>query len=346
MATYVLRGWIAGDGYSRCKRYKNGVLREIGISCKKLKREPVVQLFSILNVSFREDKNNIYFYDPSNLMICYENNLLALNPYKQINLLRALDSYQLFPSLKIKRKFETYKIKIKNEISQIETKLQQRKTLFTKLSKQELPNKNSKFQPSSWDDFIKGLMITFNTTPFNFAKMIGSGKGSLEKWLNKKVNPSTKYQNKIISLSKGFDLRRIENLGRITKNIKWKYLLNGIMIKNRFTRKDLAQSLSVSKATVESIINRRDPSFTTINKIFKQVKYEEVEKLINLAKIIEKTNWKKLVTEILNKNNLTQQQLAEKFKCSRSLVREWKAGNSKPTTICQMELLKLASVFY
>jgi DNA-binding transcriptional regulator YiaG len=343
LASCILRGWIAGDGYSRVKVYKNSLLRQIGITVIDPKeRELLIKLIRLLGISFCENKKNIYFHGFNNFLISYRNDLLSLNPYKQLNLLEGLLSSQIFPSPDIKREFEKHKSELEKEKAKIKAKIKERERFFKKLKQLPLPRKSKNFE-QSWSNFVRGLIIASNITPSKLAKLINSGITTLEKWLSGKNNPSTKYKVKLLSLAqKNFKLEDIENLGNMLNRIEWKYLINGILIERGIMRKDLAKIIGVHVNTIDSIINRRRPSFITIGKIFKLITWKDVERLIKLAKTAEKINWKKLVERVLNENNLTQHQLAEILKCSRSLVREWKAGNAKPTTKHQKKLLELA----
>jgi DNA-binding transcriptional regulator YiaG len=201
LASCILRGWIAGDGYSKVKVYKNGLSREIGITViNPRERELLIKLLRLLDISFCESKKNIYFHGFKNFLISYRNNLLSLNPYKQLNLIEGLLSSKIFPSSDIKREFEKHKSELEEEKAEIKAKIKEREHFFMKAKQLPLPRKNKSFE-QSWSNFIRGLIIASNITPSKLTKLINSGTTTLEKWLSGKNNPSTKYKVKLLSLA-------------------------------------------------------------------------------------------------------------------------------------------------
>lgn len=339
-AASILRGWIAGDGCCEYAIYSK-VKRGLGITCKdRQKTQIIFELFNILGIKPYKEKNGLRFTKAEYLIKAYNYKLTTLHLQKFRNLLKSLLSYKrLLESIKglnLKR--------IKAELNEVEEKIKKRKGLFEKLKTKKLPRLKEKID---WHFLINGLFLKYQINCKEFKKELGCSESMPGKWLNGKVEPSRKYKSKILKKIKDYNREGLTNIGQLFLKTNWGYVLEGLQIFFKASRRELARKIRIHPNTIESAINQRSRlSRETVSKILNLIKRNKKtpKEILQIYEKSKKIDWSDLIKRILIENEWSQRELAEKLDCSRSLVREWLRG-LEPVNKYKGKLLEIPKYF-
>jgi len=333
----LLRGWIAGDGYCRYEVYDKP-RRELGIVCKDQEKVQILyKLFDILGIKPSTYKNCLSFTKADYLVKAYNYKLTSLHFLKHLNLLKSLLSYKRIPE-----SIEKLDLKeIEKEFYKIERKIKNRERFFKKLKEKRAPKLKEEV---NWQFLINGLLIKEGMTSKEFSKEIGCAEAYLiGKWLKKGVRPSRKYWIKILEKTKKYNKKELTKLGEFFSRGNWEYLLKGLQIFLKASRREIAEKIGVHPGTIESTINQRtkvnrDTAAKILNLIERYGK--SPEEILQIYFKSRNINWPDLIKRILIENEWSQRELAEKIGCSRSLIREW-LGDLEPTNQYKGKLLEM-----
>lgn len=321
-AAFILRGWIAGDGYCRYDIYDKP-RRELGITCKdKGKLQILYKLFGILGIKPQMEKNGLKFTKAEFLIKAYNYKLTVLNLPKHLNLLKSLLSYKRIPEAIKKVDLK----KIEKELSKIELKIKNREELFEKLKDKRIPKLR---EGINWQFLINGLFLKKRLDLENFKNEIGCTKTVLIKWLKKGVEPSRKYKMKILQTAENYNKEKLIKFGEFFLRGNWGGLLEGLQIFFKASRSEIAEKIGVHVGTIESIINQRTKlNRDTASRILDLLeKYEKTpEEIARIYRRSTNIEWSEQIRRILIEKEWSQQELATTLECSRSLVREWLGG--------------------
>lgn len=219
-AASILRGWIAGDGYCKCKIYDKP-RRELSVACKDEEKLPVLyKLFNLLEIEPYERKNGPSFTKAEYLVKAYNSGLTSLHFPKHRNLLKSLLNYRRIPR-SIERINQS---EVKEELNVLKGRIKRRRKLFESLKDEEIPKLKEKV---NWQFLMSGLLLKTGMSPREFGEEIGCAKGTVENWLQG-AEPSRKYKDKILKRSEKYKNEKLTRTGKFFLEGNWQHLLEGM----------------------------------------------------------------------------------------------------------------------